>query len=177
MKKIVYLALLIVMTLSISMPVMAKTDKCGKDGCWNDNEKNGTIYCDIHAAQYARKEGYKVCSYSGCYASGTKKSNYCSKHTCKTNKCYNKIISMDNRYCTSHDPTKKKSTTTTKKYTTKTSKTSKTSKSSSKKKSSLERYDEGYEDVYENEDYDWDRYWSDDEYADGVDDAMDELDW
>ena len=38
-------------------------------------------------------------------------------------------------------------------------------------------YDEGYEDVYENDDYDWDRYMSDPDYAEGVDDAMDELDW
>ena len=38
-------------------------------------------------------------------------------------------------------------------------------------------YDEGYEDVYDDDDYDWDRYWSDDEYADGVDDAMEDEDW
>ena len=43
--------------------------------------------------------------------------------------------------------------------------------------SSYNSYDEGYDDVYENDDYDWDRYYSDDDYADGVDDAMDELDW
>ena len=33
------------------------------------------------------------------------------------------------------------------------------------------------DDVYDNDDYDWDRYNSDSDYADGVDDAMDELDW
>lgn len=38
-------------------------------------------------------------------------------------------------------------------------------------------YDEGYEDVYYDEDYDWDRYWEDDEYADGVDDAMEDGGW
>lgn len=38
-------------------------------------------------------------------------------------------------------------------------------------------YYRGYEDVYEDEDYDWDRYYSDDDYASGVDDAIDELDW
>ena len=38
-------------------------------------------------------------------------------------------------------------------------------------------YDEGYEDVYEDDDYDWDRYWSDSDYADGVDDAMEDADW
>ena len=38
-------------------------------------------------------------------------------------------------------------------------------------------YDDGYEDVYEDDDYDWDRYRSDDDYADGVDDAMEDMDW
>ncbi|MBO8434944.1 MAG: hypothetical protein IAC55_06460, partial [Tyzzerella sp.] len=38
-------------------------------------------------------------------------------------------------------------------------------------------YDEGYEDVYYNGDYDWDRYYSDDEYASGVDDALEEVDY
>ena len=37
------------------------------------------------------------------------------------------------------------------------------------------RYDEGYDDIYMNGDYDYDRYDSDDDYAAGVDDAMDEL--
>ncbi len=38
-------------------------------------------------------------------------------------------------------------------------------------------YDDGYDDVYEDDDYDWDRYKNDPDYAEGVDDAMDELDW
>lgn len=37
-----------------------------------------------------------------------------------------------------------------------------------------ESYDKGYEDVYEDGDYDDDRYNSDSDYADGVDDAIDE---
>ena len=32
-------------------------------------------------------------------------------------------------------------------------------------------YDAGYDDVMEGDDYDWDRYRRDSEYADGVDDA------
>lgn len=60
--------------------------------------------------------------------------------------------------------------------------TSNSSSSSSSKKSNYSSnpyssYDDGYEDVYEDDDYDWDRYYSDDDYADGVDAAMDELDW
>lgn len=40
-------------------------------------------------------------------------------------------------------------------------------------------YDDGYDSVYEDDDYDSDRYEWDLDYADGVDDAMDELedDW
>ena len=37
-------------------------------------------------------------------------------------------------------------------------------------------YDDGYDDMYFNGDYDYDRYYSDDEYAEGVDDAMYDLD-
>ena len=32
-------------------------------------------------------------------------------------------------------------------------------------------------DPYEDDDYDWDHYWSDDGYAAGVDDAMEDEDW
>lgn len=54
---------------------------------------------------------------------------------------------------------------------------SSSSKSSSKKSSNTDSYDKGYESVYEDDDYDEDRYYSDPDYASGVDDAMDELDW
>jgi hypothetical protein len=30
-------------------------------------------------------------------------------------------------------------------------------------------YDDGYEDIYDDDDYDWDRYQSDSDYASGVD--------
>ena len=53
------------------------------------------------------------------------------------------------------------------------SSTSKSSYSSSSWKS----YDEGYEAVTEDDDYDWDRYWSDSDYASGVDDAMEDMEW
>ena len=54
---------------------------------------------------------------------------------------------------------------------------SKSTNSTTKKYNSYSSYDEGYEDVYDNDDYDWDRYWSDSDYADGVDDAMEDADW
>ena len=38
----------------------AGTSRCGKDGCNRSTGTNGTVYCDYHAAEYAKKEGYKV---------------------------------------------------------------------------------------------------------------------
>lgn len=49
------------------------------------------------------------------------------------------------------------------------------STSNKSKKSPYQAYDDGYEAVYEDDDYDTDRYNSDDEYASGVDDALDDL--
>ena len=66
----------------------------------------------------------------------------------------------------------------TKKNTTGTSSTKKnnTGTSSSKKTNPYNSYDDGYDDIYMDGDYDYDRYYKDSDYADGVDDAMDDLD-
>lgn len=66
----------------------------------------------------------------------------------------------------------------TKKNTTGTSNTKKnnTGTSSSKKNNPYNSYDDGYDDIYMDDDYDYDRYYKDSDYADGVDDAMDDLD-
>ena len=47
---------------------------------------------------------------------------------------------------------------------------------SGSKKYYLDSYDDGYDDVYMDGDYDDDRYDSDDDYAAGVDDAIDDDD-
>lgn len=54
-----------------------------------------------------------------------------------------------------------------------------TKKSSTSKKNSYDSYDDGYDAIYMDDDYDYDRYDKDSDYADGVDDAMDESgeDW
>ena len=49
------------------------------------------------------------------------------------------------------------------------------STSSTKKSNPYASYDDGYDDIYMDGDYDDDRYSSDKDYADGVDDAIDEL--
>ena len=53
----------------------------------------------------------------------------------------------------------------------------KSSSSSSKKKTYHDTYDDGYEAIWLDDDYDMDRYDRDDDYARGVDDAMDDFDW
>lgn len=53
----------------------------------------------------------------------------------------------------------------------------KTYSSSSTLKEYSNSYDEGFDSIYDDEDYDEDRYDWDSDYADGVDDAMDELEW
>ena len=59
------------------------------------------------------------------------------------------------------------------------SRTEKESSSSGSKKYYHDSYDDGYDDVYMDGDYDDDRYDSDDDYAAGVDDAIDhdDEDW
>ena len=54
-----------------------------------------------------------------------------------------------------------------------------TKKSTTTNKSTYDSYDDGYDDIYTDGDYDYDRYDRDSDYADGVDDAMDEYgeDW
>ena len=48
--------------------------------------------------------------------------------------------------------------------------------SSTKKSNTYDSYDDGYDDIYMDCDYDYYRYDRDSDYADGVDDAMDEFD-
>ena len=100
------------------------------------------------------------CISSGCDNDQAEGSYYCY---------YHKLYSGSSSYKSSSSNTKSSGSSSSSGY-----------KSSSKKSSyssSYDSYDDGYEDVYENDDYDWERYYSDDDYAAGVDDAMDELDW
>lgn len=105
-----------------------------------------------------------TCIKSGCDNDQAEGSSYCYLH---------KLYSGSSSY-------KSKSSSYSNSGGSGSSKSSSSSSSSGKSKSyssSHSSYDDGYEDVYENDDYDWDRYYSDDDYADGVDDAMGELDW
>lgn len=200
MKKIFKTMILtIALTTVFSVSVFARNGYCGYKGCERStaNCHNGTVYCDVHAAQHAREAGYKTCSVSGCYDQASKGSSYCWGHTCSDQKCTNRATS-DSRLCSNHKCKYSGCGTyayyTSGKYkgycnnhawqlsgqtsNSKTStKSSNKSSNSSKKSSRWDSYDKGYEDVWLDDDYDWDRYQNDKDYADGVDDAMDDWDW
>ena len=108
------------------------------------------------------------CIKSGCDNEQAEGSSYCYLHKLYSSSGSYKPSTKN--YSSSSGSSKSSGSTGSKKS---------TSTSSSKNYSSnpYKSYDEGYDDVYDNDDYDWDRYYSDDDYADGVDDAMDELDW
>ena len=118
------------------------------------------------------------CDKLGCDNKPATGSNYCYMH-----KTYPKSSSSS----TGSSSTKSSSSTGSS-----SSKSSVSSSSSSKNYSSTKSsssgssssnhkyynsYDDGYDDIYENDDYDEDRYNSDPDYAAGVDDAMEDVDW
>lgn len=123
------------------------TPKCIKSGCDND-AKEGSRYCYVHDNSYYRNKS------SGSSGSGS----YSSSTTTKSSS-------------TSSGGTSSESTSNSKKT------YSSGIRSSKKNHGSMDSYDEGYNAIYEDDDYDWDRYWSDDDYAAGVDDAMEDEDW
>jgi len=136
--------------LVIGMIISTGEPKCSMSSCDND-AKDGSRYCYLHDLSYRT---YGNPDYNAVYkASKEKRESYLSESDTKPSPTSATALSKKN-------PTSKSSTS-----------------SASKKYSSYNAYDEGYEDVYDNEDYDWDRYWSDSDYADGVDDAMEDLDW
>ena len=138
----------------ISVVIDANTPKCIKAGC-NNERASGSSYCYIH----------KPYTYSGTTksTSGSKSSGSAS--------------SAGSVNSTNKSASTTKSSGSSSKKSSSGSSTKKSSSSGSSKKSYNNSYDEGYEDVYDNDDYDWDRYRTDRDYANGVDDAMEDLDW
>lgn len=102
-----------------------------------------------------------------------------SEPKCIKTGCDNKQASGSS-YCYLHKPyTGSSSSHSSSSYSNNSSYSSGTKKSTTTKKSTYDSYDDGYDDIYMDGDYDYDRYDSDSDYADGVDDAMDEFgeDW
>lgn len=131
----------------------ASEPKCIKTGCDN-KQASGSSYCYLHKPYTGSSSSHSSSSYSNNSSSSTSKG---STSTSGTNSSYSNKSSTTNN--SSYSSGTKKSTTT--------------------KKNTYASYDDGYDDIYMDGDYDYDRYDSDSDYADGVDDAMDEFgeDW
>ena len=121
----------------------------------------------LAVAGFIRDACTPKCIKAGCDSDQAKDSSYCYLH---------KLYSGSSSY-KSKNSYSSSSKSTSYSNSSGTSSSSNYKSSTSKKSSYSSSYDDGYDDVYENDDYDWDRYYSDEDYADGVDDAMDELDW
>lgn len=135
--------------LVIGMIISAGEPKCSMSRCDND-AKEGSRYCYLHDLSY---RSYGNPDYNEVYRNSQNRRNNSTTSSSSTSTQSNATTGSGSRSSSGSTST------------------------SSKKNSSYDSYDEGYEDVYEDEDYDWDRYYSDDDYASGVDDAMDEMDW
>ena len=150
-------AMLVVLTACILCTgAFAAKYTCIKSGC-NREAAKGSAYCRVHKPT---KSNSSV-SGSGSRPSGSSSS---TKHTytCIKDGC-TREADKDSAYCWVHRPSK-----------------SLYSSSYSNSKNSYktyDSYDDGYDAIYDDDDYDEDRYDSDPDYAAGVDDAMDELDW
>lgn len=119
------------------------------------------------------EEMERLCMKTGCGSERAAGSYYCYAH--KT--YYSSKSSYSSSSGSSSGSTSTSTSSSSTSSSTKNSSSGSSSKKSSSSGSSWKSYDEGYEAVYEDDDYDWDRYWSDSDYADGVDDAMDDMDW
>ena len=117
------------------------------------------------------------CIKTGCDNKQARRSSYCYLHEPYTgSSTSHSSSSYSNK---SYGSTPESSTSS--KYSNKSNSTNKSSyssgikKSTTTKKSTYDSYDDGYDDIYMDGDYNYDRYDRDSDYADGVDDAMNEL--
>ena len=113
------------------------------------------------------------CIKSGCDNKQATNSSYCYQH-----KPYSGSSSSHSNSSYSNKSTSSSSSSSNNNKSTAGSNAS-SYNSSTKKSNTYDSYDDGYDDIYMDGDYDYDRYDRDSDYADGVDDAMDEFeeDW
>ena len=115
----------------------------------DNKQASGSSYCYLHKPYTESSTSHSSSSYSNKSSSSTSSPGSSSSYISKSNS------------------------------TNKSSYSSGTKKSTTTNKSTYDSYDDGYDDIYMDGDYDYDRYDRDSDYADGVDDAMDEYgeDW
>ncbi len=147
---IIVFAVIICILALIGAIQEASTPKCIKSGC-NNERASGSSYCYLHKTY--------------------PKSNYSSSGKAKSSSSGSGYTSNSSGSYKSNDSG---SSSGSKNYS---SKKSSSSSSSSSNRKYYNSYDDGYEDIYENDDFDEDRYRTDSDYASGVDDAMEDVDW
>ena len=161
--------------------------KCAKSGCYNKREANSS-YCYIHKPSAYITSAHNNLSKSDKSSESESSSNksYSSSSSSSSSSKYSNSYSSSysNKYGSTGSSsyssgTKKNSASNSSTYkssggSNNTYKSS-GSTSSTKKSNPYASYDDGYDDIYMDGDYDDDRYSSDKDYADGVDDAIDEL--
>ena len=129
---------------------VASEPKCIAAGC-NDKQASGSSYCYLHKPYSA---------YTGNSSARSKSSSSSNSKSSGSSNSSNSSGSTSSS-SSSYKSSTKKSTGYQKKITC---------------DSRDDGYDDGYDDIYMDGDYDYDRYDRDSDYADGVDDAMDEFD-
>lgn len=160
-------ALLIVIVTIAFIGIIAKESvgRCAISGC-NNKQAEGSRYCYFHR-MYNRKSSSSGTS-SGNNNHNSSNTSFNSSSTKNGEEGnvsnYNSSNNYSNRSKTDSSNHSSYSTTTWK------------DRSTSTKKNTYNSYDDGYDDIYMNEEYDSGRYDRDSDYADGVDDAMDEFD-
>lgn len=125
--------------------------KCIKAGCDN-KQASGSSYCYLHKPYTGSSSGISTSSSSSSYSGKSSSGSTSQSSSGSSSSSYNSKSYTNDK--TSYSSDTKKGTTT--------------------KKSTYSSYDDGYDDIYMDGDYDYDRYERDRDYADGVDDAMDE---
>lgn len=121
------------------------------------------------------------CIKAGCDNKQARDSSYCYLHKPYTgSSSSHSSSSYSNKSSSSSSSSSAGSSSNSSSSVNKSTTTNSSSYSSGTKKyNSYDSYDEGYDDIYMDGDYDYDRYDNDSDYADGVDDAMEESgeDW
>lgn len=122
----------------------------------------------------AMEESESKCFKSGCDNEQASGSSYCYLHQPYSGRSSSRYSSSSSsEYGSSTSGSSKKYDYSSSNYSGKSKDYS--SSSSSSKYHTQDSYDDGYEAVYDDEDYDMDRYLEDDDYASGVDDAIGDL--
>lgn len=122
-----------------------------------------------------KNQKYPTCSAKWCNEEREYNSIYCSYHDSLYDITYSHL-KPKKYYSNTSDSYSSEKKSSTSKSPSANSSDYYSYKGSGNPHGAYDSYDDGYDDVYSNDDYDYDRYENDSDYADGVDDALCEYD-